>query len=279
MRTICLLFLALLSLSVNAQRNDFGAYGRKNARLPQVMPLDTSMMECIYSHRIYDPVLLKRKRLYMILEVGRDFSKFSNYGYYRTDSIIKADYSRGITVNEYFKLCDLNKASFAATVIKDFNDGIVRSYDKVYIDNYIYEEPVADIQWTLDSETKTICGYTCNKATASFRGRKWVAWYCELPFDNGPWKFGNLPGLILRVEDENKEHIFEAISIRKSNTGFGLDKRAYQKTSREKFNEASAEFHLNPGDFVVATPIVPKDRNGKPAIPNRRLFFNPIEKE
>ena len=215
----------------------------------------------------------------MILEVGRDFSKFSNYGYYRVDSIIKADYSKGISFNDYHKLAGTNKAKSATTVIKDFNAGIVRSYDRVYIDSYVCEEPLADIQWTLGSETKTICGYSCNKATASFRGRNWVAWYCELPFDNGPWKFGNLPGLILRVEDENKEHIFEAISIRKSNTGFGLKKRAYRKASREKFNEASAEYHLHPGDFVIATPIVPKDRNGKPAIPNRRLFFNPIEKE
>lgn len=279
MRTICLLFLALLSLSANAQTTDFGPSGRIVSPPTEVMPLDTSMMECIYSHRIYDPVLLKRRRLYMILEVGRDFSKFSNYGYYRVDSIIKADYSKGISFNDYHKLSTSNKASSAATVIKDFNAGIVRSYDHVFIDNYVCEEPVPDIQWTLGSETKTICGYTCSKATASFRGRNWVAWYCELPFDNGPWKFGNLPGLILRVEDENKEHIFEAISIRKSDTGFGLKKLNYQKTSREKFNEASAEFHLHPGDFVGAFQIVAKDRNGNPAIPKSRLFFNPIEKE
>jgi len=279
MRTICLLFLALLSLSVNAQENDFGANGKKNARLLDTMPLDTSMLECIYSYRIYDPELLRKKISFRILEIGRDFSKFSNYGGYRVDSILKADYPKGITVNEYFKLTRTNKASSAASVIKDFKSGIVRSYDKVYIDYYVYEEPLADIQWTLGSETKTICGYSCSKATASFRGRNWVAWYCDLPFDNGPWKFGNLPGLILRVEDENKEHIFEAISIRKSNTGFGLKKINYRKASREKFNEASAEYHLHPGDFVIATPIVPKDRNGKPAIPNRRLFFNPIEKE
>jgi GLPGLI family protein len=78
--------------------------------------------------------------------------------------------------------------------------------------NKKYKEPVygrekrANIDWNLGSETKTFGGLTCHKATGTFRGKNYTAWYTDaIPLPYGPWKLQGLPGLILEAYDEKKE--------------------------------------------------------------------------
>ncbi|MBQ0021218.1 MAG: GLPGLI family protein [Bacteroidales bacterium] len=59
----------------------------------------------------------------------------------------------------------------------------------------------ADIRWTLHTETDRVCGMPCQRATATYGGREWTAWFCsEIPSSAGPWRLCGLPGLILRAE-------------------------------------------------------------------------------
>ena len=59
----------------------------------------------------------------------------------------------------------------------------------------------ADIRWTLYAETDSVCGFPCQRATATYGGREWTAWFCsEIPSSGGPWRLCGLPGLILRAE-------------------------------------------------------------------------------
>jgi GLPGLI family protein len=70
-------------------------------------------------------------------------------------------------------------------------------------------EPSGTIEWELKNEHKTIGSYNALKATSSFRGRNYTAWYTEdVKVDIGPWKFQGLPGLILEVTDEEKSVMF-----------------------------------------------------------------------
>lgn len=276
MRTTFIIFSLLLGFTVQAQIIH-GTDGNKNARLAEIIPLDKSFLECIYICDIYDPVLDDSREYFKILEIGKSFSKFSNYGGYCVDSIIKSDYPHGITNNEY-GLLDKRYRPTMEAIVRDFKTNTLRSYDKVFIDRYVYEEPIPEIKWNLKNESEMICGYKCHKATATFRGRNWTAWYCNIPQNNGPWKFGNLPGLILKVEDDKEEITFEAISIRKSSRKFGLKKIHYQKTTREKFNKTLSEYKTNPGLFL-GSQFIATDRNGNPVSPVKRMFFNPIEKD
>ena len=62
-----------------------------------------------------------------------------------------------------------------------------------------------NIVWNTTNETKKIGTFICNKATTSFRGRDYTAWFTlKIPVSFGPWKLNGLPGLILEAYDTDK---------------------------------------------------------------------------
>ena len=68
--------------------------------------------------------------------------------------------------------------------------------------HYRYTESWPSIHWTLGAEKQTVCGYQCQRATCHWRGRDYVAWFTSaIPMKSGPWKFGGLPGLIMKIYD------------------------------------------------------------------------------
>jgi GLPGLI family protein len=80
---------------------------------------------------------------------------------------------------------------------------------------YTKEEPL-NMTWKLYDETKKYGNRSCKKATTTFRGRTYTAWYStEINAKTGPWKFKNTPGLIFEIYDNEK--IFH-IKLNKLNT-------------------------------------------------------------
>jgi len=66
------------------------------------------------------------------------------------------------------------------------------------------------INWKIEKDTLNIAGIHCEKATARFKGRNWIAWFdSELPLTSGPWKLNGLPGLIVEAYDDKKEVQFK----------------------------------------------------------------------
>ena len=79
---------------------------------------------------------------------------------------------------------------------------------------YYIKESKTKINWKVLDETKKIGEFTCQKAIAEFRGRIYSAWFTnELPFNASPWKLHGLPGVVLKVSDEDNKIQFEFKSI------------------------------------------------------------------
>ncbi len=71
---------------------------------------------------------------------------------------------------------------------------------------YSMSDKNISINWKIEPEIKQIGNFNCQKATASFRGRNWTAWFCnDIPFGYGPWMLTGLPGLILEAYDQRRE--------------------------------------------------------------------------
>ncbi|UOU97954.1 GLPGLI family protein [Chryseobacterium daecheongense] len=72
------------------------------------------------------------------------------------------------------------------------------------------------INWTISDETKNVQGYKLQKATTTFGGRNWTAWFSkDIPFNEGPFKFRGLPGLIFEIQDSNNNFIYHLIKSQK----------------------------------------------------------------
>lgn len=114
-------------------------------------------------------------------------------------SMPRSDASSPFAVlGNYYKDINTSKMSFMA-----FAGGKVFSV----------EENTPAINWNITQETKDIQGLSCQKAVGDFKGRTYEAWFCSaLPFSNGPWKLGGLPGLIIEASDTKKEVMFQFVS-------------------------------------------------------------------
>jgi Protein of unknown function (Porph_ging). len=105
--------------------------------------------------------------------------------------------------------------------------------------NFIYEEEMLDIDWTLTTDTCTIFYLPCRKATTFFRGRDYEAWFANsIPISEGLWKFHGLPGLILKVSDSKRQIIFECTGIQQlaKPEPISMHRLNYQVTTREELN-------------------------------------------
>ncbi|MBD1386001.1 GLPGLI family protein [Mucilaginibacter rigui] len=78
------------------------------------------------------------------------------------------------------------------------------------VNNYLIEEPMPVIKWSITKDTASFSGLKCQKATGHFAGRDYTAWFCpDLPFHSGPWKLMGLPGLIVEAYDAKKQVVFK----------------------------------------------------------------------
>ncbi len=72
------------------------------------------------------------------------------------------------------------------------------------------------LDWKVEKENKKVENIILQKASTNFGGRKWTAWYnTEIPFQEGPYKFRGLPGLIFEVYDS--ENIFHYSMVKSQN--------------------------------------------------------------
>jgi GLPGLI family protein len=156
---------------------------------------------------------------------------------------------------------------------------------------FAIEEEMPVIEWTITQETKQIIGLPCQKATGDFKGRTYEAWFTsQLPYSNGPWKLGGLPGLIIEAADTKKEVIFKMISFENAigeQVSTAVPESA-SRTTRKEFNEYKAALEKDRQALVGSSGARSATTNGtisagsvsidgKPVIIRR--MNNPIEKE
>ncbi|VXB63683.1 MULTISPECIES: GLPGLI family protein [Chryseobacterium] len=85
------------------------------------------------------------------------------------------------------------------------------------LENVVLKLPSKNTQnWKLTNEKKKVKDLNMQKATTNWGGRNWTAWFTtDIPFQEGPYKFHGLPGLITELYDDKNNYKFELVKTQK----------------------------------------------------------------
>ena len=138
-------------------------------------------------------------------------------------------------------------SAFQVVLTDTIGYGIFRKYneEKVKVRSFctrgrpsIYFDTL-NFEWSITNESKIIQNLKCMKATTSFRGRKYEAWFTPtVPIPAGPWKFFGLPGLIIEIKDLQGDIYISLKSLQVQNSNESInDNLNGSIISREDFFE------------------------------------------
>ncbi len=207
MKNPILFFLYFLCFNLNAQNK-----------------ADTAVYLCKYSfewQRDTDNIFSKTNEL-MYLEIGSDASTYYSYHHYKGlqnflgDMKAKKDldYIQNNSTRYY-------QNSESEIIIHNYNTKEFKVIDKLTANGitYCYFDAVVQPIWALSNDTLTILNHPTQKATTTYKGRDYIAWFAtDIPLSAGPWQFTGLPGLILKIYDTKSQISFNAIEFGRSTT-------------------------------------------------------------
>ncbi|SEW10718.1 GLPGLI family protein [Chryseobacterium wanjuense] len=103
-------------------------------------------------------------------------------------------------------------------VTKSYPDFKTYLFTRVSMDQYKVKEDQKP-EWKILPEKQKVGEYNAQKATTTYGGREWIAWFStDIPFQDGPYKFYGLPGLIVKLEDTTGSHIMTLVGNKKIQT-------------------------------------------------------------
>lgn len=254
-------------------------------RLDNYKVIDTSLITITYEVKIVvdtnKPNEIEEDLL--VLQIGKRISKSYSQFIFQADSISTEAIKNGRATSPIFQgivppieVYKNYPASMNTVTYRTFANG----------PTFLYTEDKIKLAWKILPVTRKYLTYTCQKAITNFRGRSYEAWFTsEIPFSEGPFKFGGLPGLILQIQDTRGHYVYNCVGIKKEKqiNEIKMWSWKYESTTREKLNAFLKRIHENPVDFFNAsgTPVMQVTKNDKiePVSKSLKCAFNPIELE
>lgn len=184
------------------------------------------------------------------LDISPEKSLFYGEGRIKRDSVMqRMRETRNFDRNAMQNL----RSSIDYIVEKDLVKNITYFKTRLGRDQYTYEED-RKMDWKILPETVKIGEYEAQKAETTFAGRKWYAWFTQdIPFQDGPYKFKGLPGLIIKVEDANGDYSFDLQQSKKISEFPNFDNRGGNpiKVKRTDFEKQEKLYRKDPISFVT----------------------------
>ena len=250
MKTIVSILL-LASLAVQA-----------TAREPMI---DRAHMKCLYRYvYTFDTLKNELRDDLLILQIGKEVSKCYSYYTFQCDSLQRTPDGAKVW-SELFRRAiekdgiygDFPHVRMSTYVYKNYPTGQMTITDRISSQSYCYVDSLHTQTWAMGDSTREVLGYTCQQATANFRGRRWTAWFTtDIPVSDGPWKLGGLPGLILKAYDEGQQHVFTAVGLERVkdepiifNQQDGRNRR-FEPTNRLDFLRMERRFLMDSNSFI-----------------------------
>ena len=252
--------------------------------------IDRAHMKCLYRYvYTFDTLKNELRDDLLILQIGKEVSKCYSYYTFQCDSLRRTPDGAKVW-SELFRRAiekdgiygDFPHVRMSTYVYKNYPTGQMTITDRISLQDYCYVDSLHTQTWTMGDSTREVLGYTCQQATADFRGRRWTAWFAtDIPVSDGPWKLGGLPGLILEAYDEGQQHVFTAVGLERVkdeliifNRPFGGNHR-YEQTNRLEFLRMERRFLMDSNSFIQMETGI--DLFGDE--PNRVMRYDLLERD
>ncbi len=208
MRPLFIFIFSLLCLGASAQET-------QSRLIDSATPIDTARYKVTYSLKYkYHPDIQDYFSDTRIVQIGKHKIKDYSDIIHHFDSLATEQVRRGADAYS-----NVSGMPWPVEITRPQRGAVADMKRRLNLGgNFIYQDSVPTIVWQfVPDETASILGYECTKATCEFAGRSYSAWFTqELPLPFGPYKFGGLPGLILKIEDSEQQFLWEAIGFERS---------------------------------------------------------------
>lgn len=179
-----------------------------------------------------------------ILDIGTKETKYYTYDFFVADSLI----TNNIPFPKEMKL------NTSDIIVHKNNNNEFSQYD--LLENTVLQLQTNDTQkWNLSQEKKNVKNLSLQKAITTWGGRNWTAWFAEeIPFQEGPYKFHGLPGLIVEIYDDKKNYHFELVRSEKikeeENQFIEISEKMGIPITWEKYKTAKLKYYESPVNFI-----------------------------
>lgn len=180
-----------------------------------------------------------------ILDINKSETLFYTRDFYLADSLINNNIP-------FPKDMKLNTSNIIAHKI---GNNQFEEYD--LIENTVLNLKTENYQnWKLTDEKKQIKDLTLQKATTTWGGRHWIAWFTtRLPFPEGPHKFHGLPGLIIELSDDKNNYRFELARSEKianpeENQFIEMSRQMSIPVDWKKYKAMKLNYYESPVNFI-----------------------------
>lgn len=150
-----------------------------------------------------------------------------------------------------------------------------------FIENcYGFKDVLEVPKWDIDTAAIYILNVKCNKATTTYKGRNYVAWYAsDIPVSKGPWLFNGLPGLILKVDDDKGQFDFECIELNIPNniTNVFIPYFKVRYVSKNVYQQKKKLFSQNVVEFLKAESGVTVTSSNGTEVKRPNKPYNPLD--
>ncbi|MCL8538320.1 GLPGLI family protein [Chryseobacterium gallinarum] len=160
------------------------------------------------------------KKEMMLLDINKNGSNYYSHDKFVADSIGRAEIEKqiksgggSISVNKRE-----NPGQVSYKVTKQYPEFKTYLFRSISMDRYKIREDKKP-EWKILPDKEKIGNYNAQKAVTNFGGREWTAWFTQdIPFQDGPYKFYGLPGLIVKIEDATGSHSMTLVGNKTINT-------------------------------------------------------------
>lgn len=149
-------------------------------------------------------------------------------------------------------------------LLKDFVKEQIIDQREFLGKKFLIEGDLAKMGWKITGEQKDLLGFACQKAILADSSQNIVAWFTpQIPIPNGPDMFGNLPGMILELENGEQTILATKVAFEKISSDLLETPKKGKKVSQEEFQKIQEEKLKEMGGDGSGQTVIRMEVRGK----------------